>query len=106
MSLTTSEILERAAELIEPPGRWTTQFFARDDLRHATTPLDENACSWCGEGAIARVMGVHVGSPEWCDVLVVLDGQVGEQFSNWQDDEKRTQSEVVQALRDAAAASL
>lgn len=114
MSLTTSEILERAAALIEPPGAWAKDVYARDEDYRIVNATSPTACRFCALGAILNVMGLDYpydgrasfdGDPVVVEPIRRLEEIVGEWPPFWQDDEKRTQSEVVTALRDAAAAA-
>lgn len=95
MSLTTSEILERAAELIEPDDVWQQQ------------PDDGHHCA-------ASAIGFASGNIKWSEwdytgyqiAYSHFARHVGtKSVANWNDAPGRTQSEVVQALRDAAAAA-
>jgi hypothetical protein len=97
-----ADILDRAADLIEPEGAWTQESYARDengsgiaDGRHA------NAVCWCGVGALEKAGGDLVGDalakairavlPKDCESFVVFNDTLG-----------RTQAEVVAKLREAA----
>jgi hypothetical protein len=102
-----AEILERAADLIEPKGAWTQGYHARDDEGNPVRPGDRAAVCWCMWGAIiAR-------KTDWHDYEAAVDCLYGilprpesaaaNTMAAFNDQPGRTQSEVVQALRDAAA---
>lgn len=103
--LSVTDVLERAADLIEPEGKWTKGELARDELGQ---PLDSvadiisgKAKCFCAWGAITHVFGGYPhGSPEasaLCKAVGTLN--IGE----WNDEPERTQAEVVAKLREAAA---
>lgn len=87
-----SEVLEKAADLIEPEGAWTQKAMRRGGGR-------------CVIGAVASLCPRELN---WDDVMAPFRQVVGltRPFSDvvrWNDTPERTQAEVVQALRDAAA---
>ena len=85
-----AEILNAAADLIEPEGAWTQGSYGG------------SGC-WCAMGAINHVGGFLSDINE---ASIALARSLGFQFPNsipdWNDDPYRTQSEVVAALRAAA----
>lgn len=94
---TPSQVLDAAADLIEPEGCWTQREWARDgDGRGACHP-DDAAC-WCGWGAI------EVSSVGGGDTRALAHSFVQRcGFSiGWNDAPERTQAEVVAVLRKAA----
>jgi hypothetical protein len=100
----TADILDLAADLIEPPGAWT-----RGGTRVAggrtTWSEDPRAVSWCAISAISRVAGGWAtdaaGQARACLRRVVgVEAELGV----WNDDPARTQPEVVAMLREAAKA--
>lgn len=114
-----SEVLAKAADLIEPEGAWT-QFVAASDapiFNKDDVPTDEDgdeiemderapeACCWCATGAIWRSApgGLNV-SPG--DVRAIAAGYakrvVCDNVPDWNDAPGRTQAEVVAALRAAS----
>lgn len=99
--MTVSECLERAAELIEPEGKWCQGELAKDEYGDVIRPHLGAACSWCMEGAIVAVLD---GKNSDADVVYdfVRDKlKLGSLFE-WNDDAFRTQRQVVEALRKAA----
>ena len=111
-----AEVLERAADLIEPDGRWTRGAFSRNadgsaDLDDEALAASEPVC-WCGLGAIAQTLRVDsLKGRLWSRLDTGLTGQayrllnevVGTDFPDWNDAPERTQAEVVAKLREAAA---
>ncbi len=102
-----SEILDAAADLIEPEGRWTQEKYARSEDGRGS-PLDAGIC-FCVVGAIAAVMGVEAWQAETSEPVSVLaqtlgftDEDPGADVECWNDAPDRTQAEVVAALRKAA----
>lgn len=94
-----ADILDRAADLIEPEGAWTQGRWTADDF----------SCR-CAEGAIAHAanisplcIGSHPAAIALADVLGLPNAYQGG-IALWNDDQSRTQAEVVAALRQAAAA--
>ncbi|KQM88625.1 hypothetical protein ASE67_02475 [Sphingomonas sp. Leaf23] len=103
MTAPVSQVLSEAADLLEKPGAWTQKAFARNGRGQSTGPLaasDTPVC-WC-------VMGATCVAGEEGD-----EGQAADDFLReflgvpdlgaWNDDPARTQPEVVDALRRAAA---
>lgn len=98
-TLKPSEILERAAALVEPEGAWTQEtWFMGAQL--------ETAACFCVEGAIARVAGVRPFMAYREAASELLARSIGlpaaDCIADWNDAPKRTQPEVVAALRKAA----
>lgn len=100
------DILERAADLIEPEGAWTQGDTARDEngvaLGIGTEP---QAVCWCILGAIAKVSGMG-----WSDASQFIAKMYPDDpgadipgVASWNDAPERTQVEVVAKLREAAA---
>lgn len=109
-----AEVLERAADLVEPRGRWVRDWTARrwinpDDKSLGTTACmagDPDAMEWGGVGAIYKV-GMAAGlTPQACfEIQKIAARAVGltrPWFSDWAWAHGRTQAEVVAALRKAA----
>lgn len=91
-----ARILRKAAALIEPPGRWTQGWLARNRHGEGVAPNSSSAVCWCARGAIERYRG-GVATEE------ALEAQIGTlAIGAWNDDTQRTQDEVVAALRAAA----
>lgn len=95
-----ADILERAADLIEPEGAWTTEADARDAVGMETGIFDGDASCFCMAGAIW-----HVAEPgdRWRAMEFVREHLGVEEVMDFNDEEGRTQAEVVTALREAAA---
>lgn len=93
-------ILSAAASRLSHEGAWTQGEDARDASGNRTDPLGPDAVSWSADGMLARVAG------EWRFAQPAIDclrGVIGTLTNAWNDAEERTQDEVVQALRTAAA---
>ena len=97
-ALTVADVLNRAADLIEPEGAWMQDNYTR------------NLQSFCPLGAIAHVAGVgcthasqHPASFALSRYLDPSDPSPGRVVARWNDAPERTQAEVVAALRQAAA---
>jgi hypothetical protein len=97
-----SEILEKAADLIEPEGCWTQGAFARDLGGDNTTAQDINAACWCAIGAVIRVTEGRpfLGATALRFLASTLENAC---IPEWNDDLRRTQSEVVSAFRKSAS---
>jgi hypothetical protein len=116
--LKPSEVLDRAADLIEPEGAWT-QFIAAAEAPLADpddVPTDEDGdiiepdetapemrC-WCATGAIwkAANLGPFPAAPMAEAATDFVRQVVGYSVTSWNDAPERTQAEVVAALRKAA----
>jgi hypothetical protein len=110
-SLTVSEVLRKAADLIEPEGAWIQEQDAVDVDGMEVMPIAPEACQWCALGAIGRygapstllidgalaalIRAIGYGD----DVVVPWPNRL---VADWNDAESRTQDEVVAALRKAA----
>lgn len=57
-----NNILDRAISLLEKPGGWTTNSFARDKHDSMIEFKSDKACSFCAIGAILRSM-YELGDP-------------------------------------------
>ena len=108
MATTVADILEKAAELIEPEGAWLQEAYAANargiratDDGHAW-PAEPNC--FCVLGAIHWAAkddtpGGHVEEA----YLRALEFPNGYNVVEWNDTPSRTQVEVVAKLREAAA---
>jgi hypothetical protein len=101
-NLSTADVLDRAADLIEPEGAWTKGGYARG-ASGTFVICSENATCFCALGAIS------VASNRWgytdepdARAVRVLEGLVEGPLSGWNDAPERTQAEVVAKLREAA----
>jgi hypothetical protein len=99
-----SEVLDAAADLISPVGRWTQVALARTAGGEAAVAYGRgcDAVCWCAEGAIARIVGSYVVA-EYDDAERYVTGLLGDHLAAWNDAPERTQAEVVAKLREAAA---
>lgn len=98
--LKISEILDKAADLIEPKGAWTQGESARDDQAVGLMADNPTACSFCMYGAIVRASGGYLEGNEVCSRAIRFLGVPS--LINWNDRPNRTQAEVVAKLREAA----
>lgn len=90
-----ADILDKAADLIEPEGRWIQGEY--HDHR------DGISC-WCAMGAVARVMQENEADAEYLlDRQASLIGFTSMDLEEFNDAEGRAQAEVVAKLREAAA---
>lgn len=102
--MTVAEVLERAANLIEPEGAWTQDWFARDVIGREVEAIDPHANCWCVRGAVFAVCGSDsVDEEAIFNPLHDLLGFELMSVEEWNDDPDRTQTEVVAKLREAAA---
>lgn len=97
-----SDVLAKAADLIEPEGRWTQGYRAQTSEGRITEPGTSEAHCWCIVGAIQEVEESGGHSPYSRPALRFVDCVVGHEPALWNDDPSRTQSEVVTALRSAS----
>jgi hypothetical protein len=98
-NLNIADILERAANLIEPKGNWTRLTSARDAKNRSVLALSPDAICWCAVGAIIRATGFD--RPE-LDLVFGMWKSVGE-VTVFNDAPGREQAEVVAMLREGAA---
>jgi hypothetical protein len=97
--LSIADVLDRAADLIEPEGAWTQGVLARDAQgKGVCGPPFSGACSYCASGAIIAAAGEF--EMAYYDLVAHLIGDV---VPVWNDAPGRTQSEVVSTLRLAAS---
>lgn len=106
----TPDVLERAADLIEPEGAWIQGGFGLNEEGVVTQSLhelaDDSTC-FCAMGAVSHVAGgPHKFDWAMIEPLVVVAGlEAATSVTTWNDAPERTQSEVVAALRGAAKAA-
>lgn len=115
--LSVADVLDRAADLIEPEGAWTQGESARD-AKGAPLPKgsEPGAVCWCVLGAIGKVVGhpanilfgkaqKALGSvlPDDITPMYDADGDELPVEASWNDSPFRTQAEVVAKLREAAS---
>jgi hypothetical protein len=96
-----SEILRKAADLIEPEGAWTQGTSYRDAEGLAVDGGKPDVACRCMVGAVNEVAewSWDIAAPafKYLDRLLLAD------TARWNDRRERKQLEVVQALRDAAS---
>lgn len=107
-ALTLADVLNRAADLIEPEGAWIKRVDARiGQGKKEVSPSSDLATCFCAVGAIWRATGqesyTHVASRAVRAVEKSLGLCGKSDLARWNDRRNRTQSEVVAALRQAAA---
>lgn len=100
-ALLPSEVLARAADLIEPEGTWTQRGdFAYTADGRGRWGSDPDAVCFCAAGATQRVT---VDRPVAANPLAYLERVIGNSnIAEWNDAPNRTQAEVVAALRAAS----
>lgn len=107
--LSVAEVLERAADLIEPEGAWTQRALARN-AAGKDTGLSERfgpAVCYCVMGATAFAAADDEPFSDLGDeadhfFANFLGAQASGGLHVWNDAPERTQAEVVAALRQAA----
>lgn len=99
---TVSEILARAADLIEPEGAWGQDEYAVDLDGRSVGPTSASAVCFCALGALRRAGGFD---DDMNSAAQALGKVVGDLVCDWNDAPGRTQVEVVEALRQAAKAT-
>lgn len=97
---TVADILTAAADLIAPEGGWTQGTFARDSEGKQTGWRDPEAACFCVSGAIARANGGLWTAWNAFDAYCRKRGF--RHMAEFNDEPRRTQAEVVAALRQAA----
>ena len=95
-----SEILSKAADLIETVGAWTQLSYARTSENKPVFWDDAQASCFCVEGALAKIAG---GRARSFVARRYLQDITQRDIVFWNDHPKRTQAEVVAALRKAAS---
>lgn len=93
-----SEILFKAADLIEPEGAWTQGALARGADGEPVEPEDRDATCWCISGALMRL-----SDGQFYELIKPVERVIGGRIiPAWNDTKGRTQAEVVAKLREAA----
>jgi hypothetical protein len=96
-----SEILSKAADLIEPEGAWLQAYSAKNADGEPVSSSDARACKFCIYGAMARICDRDADARQRArDFIHPVIGT--ELISIWNDAPERTQAEVVSALREAS----
>lgn len=104
--MSVSDILSKAADLIEPEGAWTQDAFARTDTGEPLNyPRTDGVCR-CLNGAIwkasRRDRDDYQRSCDWIRGILRSRKETWS-LAGWNDAPERTQAEVVAKLREAAA---
>jgi hypothetical protein len=99
---TVADILTAAADLIAKPGAWTQGTFARTENGKNTGWKEDDAECFCVAGAILRVGGAGHLNRAWNVFDDWTRSKGFRHLAGWNDDPKRTQEEVVAALRAVA----
>ena len=103
-SLTVAEALERAADLIEPEGKWTQGRPARGKDGAFVDARSPQAVCWCAIGAVDAAVASATFYFTALKARDALRFAIGSGFIvDWNDAPERTQTEVVAKLREAAA---
>ncbi len=111
--MTLADVLDGAADLIEPEGRWVRNWTAEKPDPAARNPADRvqalatdpKADKWGGTGAIYKVgreAGLTNADCHEAQRIAAASVGAGIYFSDWAWAYERTQGEVVNALRRAA----
>lgn len=106
-ALRVADVLNRAADLIEPDGAWMQEDYSNQAGARAKD-LQRASC-WCVAGAIGAVADMDgPEAEEWANrnlgplIPGVEEGFPVTGIPGWNDHPSRTQAEVVAALRKAA----
>lgn len=77
----TSEVLQKARDLLTDREHWAQDWFAYDNSGLFVDPTDEGATCWCSIGAICKVEGItnHNASK----ALFRLNGVLKVHFNWW-----------------------
>ena len=98
-NLKAADLLDAAAELIAQPGAWTQGADARTTKGNPCLPASRRAVCWCALGAIDHACDNYwIRQNATHALTLVTDYDV----PRWNDNPKRKQGGVVQALRRAA----
>lgn len=114
-TLSVADVLDRAADLIEPEGAWTQGAYAKTaDGNHFMHGDAAGAVCWCAIGAIDKASAsqgrdhpnyLWLGAArQLADILPQACG-LNDTITTFNDDPGRTQAEVVAKLREAATLS-
>lgn len=104
-----ADVLNAAADLLDKPGAWTQNEFARDAAGRAVYHTSSLATCWCARGAIAAVNDEEddhtANNRNWKAAAQLMGFHDVHDIEQWNDAPGRTQAEVVAALREAARQS-
>ena len=96
-----AEVLEKAADLIEPEGAWCQGSLGKTKDGYPVPEDSPYAVSLCAIGAILKASGKS-WTYETYDYIHAVEAVVGEDLAVWNNWRRRTQAEVVSKLREAA----
>jgi hypothetical protein len=99
-----SELLRRAAVRISPVGAWCQGSAAVDEDGDEVPTESESACRWCMAGAL-MAEGSPIGPQPEDDFIDRVLGFVGcgdARYVDWNDEDDREQSEVIDVFLRAA----
>jgi hypothetical protein len=105
-ALSVADVLDRAADLIEPEGAWTQGDIARTAQGQATRPESPDAVCWCAMGALMKVDGGYpYKAIEAVEAIIRKPRGLPplRRLAWFNDNKRRTQAEVVAKIREAAA---
>lgn len=95
------EVVRGAIELIQKG--WTQKALARNEGGWTVSPTHEGACTWCIEGALFKAKWDLFPDKEDEHLDPMASRLVAffrAPISEWNDQEDRTQSEVVEAMKE------
>src|SRR5215510_9152762 len=96
----TSQILRDAAEIVA--RGWCQGAWAQDKNDESVAPCSDDAVKWCAIGALILAVRSQP-CPDIAGALTALGRAIRmASASQWNDNPKRTQAQVVNALRRAA----
>lgn len=99
---TVAEVLDAAATLIERPGAWTQDWFAKDADGEYVEETSCRAVCWCMRGAVFALAGYPDAEDVFAPIIAVIGGETTADIETWNDAPGRTQAEAVAILREAA----
>lgn len=107
---TVADVLDAAANIIEPEGAWTRGTYAADRCNDSVDTLSSDAKCFCAMGAVYRAVeasSIYKTGPIVLvgDVRRYLYNFLGCSAASFNDHPDRKQSEVVAALRAAATSA-
>ncbi len=103
-ALSVSEVLSRAADLLEKPGAWIQGPVARNEKGRDVFARSPDAVCWCAMGAIKASTREYQGEL-YLEAVEAADPFMSGCVPVFNDAPGRTQAEVVSALRAASEAS-
>lgn len=100
----TAQVLTRALDVLEDGG-WTQGCYAMKVDGDMTVATDPDAIQFCADGAIYRACHELGSLDHFQDARKALTDEMGAAIVFWNDDRKRTFSEVREVFRRAAFAA-